>query len=114
MAGPSSRFEAAHKPYSDTQLALWVRNPEGGLSEAIDKNPNITLLYGDFSPESRAVITFRGRGRIDKSEAVRRTVYDNSAAGERDRDKERKGNALIIDLDSVDGFFAGGMLKMRR
>jgi hypothetical protein len=41
-------------------------------------------------------------------------VYDNSAAAERDRDKERKGNALIIDLDTVDGFFAGGMLQMRR
>jgi hypothetical protein len=28
-------------------------------------------------------------------------------------DKERKGVALIIDLDSVDGFFAGNVLKMR-
>ena len=111
---PELSFRGSAQAYSDTQLALWVRNPEGGLSKAIEKNPNITLLYGDFSPESRAIITFRGRGRIDKSEAVRRTVYDNAAAGERDRDKERKGYALIIDLDSVDGFFAGGMLKMRR
>jgi hypothetical protein len=111
---PELSFRGSTQAYSDTQLAIWVRNPEGGLSKAIDKNPTITLLYGDFSPESRAIITFRGRGRIDKSEAVRRTVYDNSAAAERDRDKERKGNALIIDLDTVDGFFAGGTLKMRR
>ena len=111
---PELSFRGSTQAYSDTQLAIWVRNPEGGLSKAIDKNPTITLLYGDFSPESRAIITFRGRGRIDKSEAVRRTVYDNSAAAERDRDKERKGNALIIDLDTVDGLFAGGTLKMRR
>jgi len=111
---PELSFRGSTQAYSDTQLAIWVRNPLGGLVKAIDKNPNITLLYGDFSPESRAIITFRGRGRIDKSEAVRRTVYENSAAAERDRDKERRGNALIVDLDAVDGFFAGGVLKMRR
>jgi hypothetical protein len=29
-------------------------------------------------------------------------------------DKERKGVALIIDLDSVEGFFGGARLQMRR
>jgi hypothetical protein len=41
------------------------------------------------------------------------TVYDDSPEIERNMDKERKGVALIIDLDSVDGFFAGNVLKMR-
>jgi hypothetical protein len=111
---PELSFRGSVQAYTDNQLAIWVRNPEGGLNKAIGKNPNVVLLYGDFSPDSRAVITFRGRGRIDKSNDVRRTVYNNAAAGERERDKERKGDALIIDLDSVDGFFSDGMLKMRR
>lgn len=32
---------------------------------------------------------------------------------ERNLDKDRKGVALIIDLDSVDGLFGGNALKMR-
>jgi hypothetical protein len=40
-------------------------------------------------------------------------VYDNSPEGERNLDKDHQGAALIIDLESVDGFFAGTILKMR-
>lgn len=111
---PQLSFRGSVQVYSDTQLAIWARNPEGGLNKAIRTNPHLVLLYGDFTPESRAVITFRGRGYIDSSEEVRRKVYENAPAGERERDVERKGDALIIDLDSVEGFFPGGVLKMRR
>jgi Pyridoxamine 5'-phosphate oxidase len=111
---PELSFRGSVRAHSDTQLAIWARNPEGGLNKAIGTNPHIALLYGDFTPESRAIITFRGRGRIDTTESVRRAVYESCPAGERERDKERKGDALIIDLDSVDGFFSGGVLKMRR
>ena len=111
---PELSFRGSVQVYSDTQLAVWARNPEGGLQKAMDKNPHIALLYGDFTPGSYAVITFRGRGHIDKSDAARRKVYESAAKGEQDRDKDRKGDALIIDLDNVDGFFAGGVLKMKR
>jgi hypothetical protein len=57
---------------------------------------------------------FRGRARVDPSETVRGRVYEQAHAFERDKDKDRKGSALIIDLDSVEGFFGGAQLKMRR
>jgi hypothetical protein len=44
---------------------------------------------------------------------VRRKVFDDSPEVERNMDKDRKGVPLIIDLDSVDGFFGGNVLKMR-
>jgi len=111
---PELSFRGSVQAYSDTQLAIWARNPEGGLNNAIARNPHITLLYGDFTPESRAIITFRGSARVESAEAVRRKVYESAAQGEQDRDKERKGDAVIIDLERVDGFFPGGALKMRR
>jgi len=40
-------------------------------------------------------------------------VYDASPEGERSLDKGRKGVALIVDLDSVDGFFGGALVRMR-
>jgi hypothetical protein len=57
---------------------------------------------------------FRGRARVDSSEKVRNHVYEHAHPFERDKDKDRKGAALIIDLDNVEGFFGGAVLKMRR
>ena len=111
---PQLSFRGSTQAYSDTQLAIWVRNPEGRILESIEKNPAIALLYGSFEPTARAFMIFRGRARVDGSDAVRRHVYEHAHAFERDKDKDRKGIALIIDLDSVEGFFGGAQLKMRR
>ena len=111
---PQLSFRGSTQAYSDTQLAIWVRNPEGRILESIEKNPAIALLYGTFEPTARAFMIFRGRARVDGTDAVRRHVYEHAHAFERDKDKDRKGVALIIDLDSVEGFFGGAQLKMRR
>jgi hypothetical protein len=111
---PQLSFRGSTQAYSDTQLAIWVRNPEGRILESITKNPAIALLYGSFEPTARAFMIFRGRARIDPSDAVRHRIYDKAHAFERGQDKERKGSAIVIDLDSVDGFFGGAQLKMRR
>lgn len=112
---PELSFRGSVQAYSDTELAIWVRNPSGGiLQAAASANPHISLLYGELGAQSKAFVTFRGRGRVDSSESVRRKVYDDSPELERNLDKDRKGVALIIDLDSVDGFFGGNVLKMHR
>jgi len=111
---PELSFRGSVQAYSDAQLAIWVRNPEGGILKAVTSgHPHIVLLYGEINAQSKAFVTFRGRGHVDSSESARRKVYDDSPEIERNMDKERKGIALIIDLDSVDGFFAGNVLQMR-
>jgi|SRR5580698_8333956 hypothetical protein len=111
---PELSFRGSVQAYSDTQLAIWVRNPNGGIIQAVAAGrPHIALLYGELGTQSKAFVTFRGRGRVDSADAVRRRVYDDSPQGERDLDRDRKGVALIIDLDSVDGFFGGSALKMQ-
>jgi uncharacterized pyridoxamine 5'-phosphate oxidase family protein len=111
---PSLSFRGSVQAYGDKQLAIWIRNPHDGILGAIAKNPEVALLYGDLDPAARAFLTFHGRARFDSDDAVRRKVYDSSPELERDRDKDRKGAALVIDLDSVDGLIPGWMLKMRR
>ncbi len=111
---PQISYRGSTQAYSDKQLAIWVRNPEGRLLESIAKNPAMALMYGNFEPTGRAFMTLRGRAHVDSNEAVRGKVYDSAHPFERDKDKDRKGIAIVIDLDSVDGFFGGAMLKMRR
>jgi hypothetical protein len=111
---PELSFRGSVQAFSDTELAIWVRNPSGGIVQAVaGGRPHIALLYGDLGAHSKAFVAFRGRGRVESSESVRRKVYDDSPEAERNLDKDRKGVALIIDLDSVDGFFGGNALKMR-
>jgi hypothetical protein len=111
---PQLSYRGSTQAYSDTQLAIWVRNPQGRILTATKRNPAVALLYGNFDPNARGFMNFRGRARIDESAEVRRRVYEQAPEGERNLDKERKGVSLIIDLDSVEGFFGGARLQMRR
>ena len=112
---PELSFRGSVQAYSDTQLAIWVRNPQGGIVAAVRAGKtHIALLYGEIRPDAKTFLSFRGRGRIETSGEVRRAVYDHSPELERNLDKDRGGVPLLIDLDSVDGFFGGAVLKMRR
>jgi general stress protein 26 len=110
---PQISYRGSTQAFSETQLAVWVRNPEGRILESIEANPAVALLFGYFEPDDRGFMIFRGRARVDESDAVRDQVYDSAHEFERNQDAERKGVALIIDLDSVDGFFGGARLQMR-
>jgi hypothetical protein len=111
---PKLSFRGSTQAYSDTALAIWVRMPDGPILEGVKNNPAVALIYGDFRADGRDFMIFRGRARVDKSDAARKRVYESSHPFEQGQDKERKGNALIIELDSVEGFFGGALLKMKR
>jgi len=111
---PKLSYRGSTQAYSDTALAIWVRMPDGPILDAVTKNPAVALIYGDFRMDGRDFMVFRGKARIDKTDAARKRVYESSHAFEQSQDKDRKGKALIIDLDSVEGFFGGALLKMKR
>ena len=114
---PGTSFRGSTIVLGDSQLAVWARNPAGGTAKALPNNPNVTLVYRQPSPDhqrSSAVITFRGRARVDNDESVRRRVYDEMPQRERDSDPEMKGVPIVIDLDSVTGFMPGYRLQMLR
>jgi hypothetical protein len=97
------------------QLAIWARNPEGGLVAAMNTRPAIAVLFSDFSDLARRVLlNCAGRGRVEPDEDVRRTVYDNAPELERQADPDRKGVAIVIDVDEVSGYLDGEYVQMRR
>lgn len=111
---PKLSYRGSTQAFGDTALAIWVRMPDGPILQAVQKNPAVALIYGDFRTDGRDFMVLRGKARIDKSEAVRKQVFESAHAFEQSQDKERNGNALIIELDSVEGFFGGALLKMKR
>ncbi len=83
----------------DDQLPMWFRNPEGGILKAIATNPKLALMYR----KDRLGWQFQGHARVETDEDARTRIYDNSHELERSRDPDRKGVAVIIDLDPVVG-----------
>jgi uncharacterized pyridoxamine 5'-phosphate oxidase family protein len=109
---PRLSFRGSAQVYDKDKLAIWVRNPEGGLQKALKSNPRISLLYR--SPEPRMNLNILGRGHFDSSEDVRKKIYESSPQSEQNADRDRKGMALVIDVDRVTGVIPGSPVNMQR
>jgi hypothetical protein len=103
---PHLSWRGSVVPLSETSLGIWARNPEGGLGQSLAANENVTLLYREPNGPtgfSRAAMTFMGRARIAEDEAERRRVYDAMPQRERDADRDYRGIAVIVEVDSITG-----------
>jgi len=109
---PHLSLRGSTQAYSDTQLAIWVRDPSGGMLKAVPTNPAVALFYRD--PATRAAYTFTGRAWIATDPEVRDAVYANTPAPERNIDARRLGSAVIVDLDRVEGMGPAGRFVMVR
>ncbi len=99
--------------YSDDQLGLWVRNPQGDLIQGIARNAKVAVFYAQLS--TRTFVRLRGRARVVTADADRARVFSGMHPFEQGGDPERKGIAIVVDLDSVEGRAADGtMFKMTR
>jgi hypothetical protein len=102
---PILSFRGSTIVFSDTQLSFWARNAEGGTIEAIRQNPHVALMYRS---QTVPMLQFVGRARITEDAAERTKAFDLSHEKERERDPERKGRAIIIDLDEIKGVIGFG------
>jgi general stress protein 26 len=109
---PNASYRGTLQSHGTDALALWVRNPEGGLQNAIPTNPHVSILGSDKA--ARAHYVFEGRARISNDEAEREAVFSRSSEFERDLDAGRRGLAVIIDLDVVRGGPLGAAVHQRR
>ena len=96
---PSLAFFGSTQVHGDDQLAIWVRNPEGGFLRRIAANPHVALLYRN--PDAGLMWQFHGRARVAADEATRAAVFERADPREQARDPERAGVAVVVDLDRV-------------
>ncbi|MEA3054904.1 MAG: hypothetical protein QOD30_336 [Actinomycetota bacterium] len=98
--------------WSPDQVAMWARDPAGGLLRAIATNPNISLFYRD--PASRVAYEITGRARVIDDPDERMRVYEQSPVTERNLDPRVRGVAIVVDVDSVVGGAPTGRVNLRR
>jgi hypothetical protein len=97
---PILSFRGSTTVHADDQLGLWVRNAQGGTLEAIRHNPHVALMYRSATVP---LLQFQGRARVVADAAERDRVFEGAPERERNADPERKGTAVVIELDRVSG-----------
>ena len=61
LNAPQLSYRGSTQVFSETALAIWVRDPEGRILESIEKNPAVAMLYGYFLPDDCAQTRVRFR-----------------------------------------------------
>jgi Pyridoxamine 5'-phosphate oxidase len=102
---PVLSFRGSAAVFSETQLSFWVGNAEGGTIQAIKENPTVSLMYRS---QSVPVLQVVGRARIIVGPTERDRAFNLAHEKERASDPERKGRAVIVDLDEVKGVLGFG------
>jgi hypothetical protein len=97
---PRLSFRGSTQVFSADQLGFWARNAEGTTAGSIATNPHVALMFRH--PAQRVVLQFAGRARVVEG-VERERVYDQAPEFEQKADPEKKGVAVVIDLDKVTG-----------
>ncbi len=105
-------FRGTIQSHGDDRLALWARDAGGGLPRNIAARPQVTLFYHD--PARRTTYSFYGRARVEDNPAARAGIFENSHPREQQMDFRRRGVAIVVDLDRVEGRDADGRFLMAR
>lgn len=109
---PSLSYRGSTQVFSKDQVAVWARNPTEGLPANVAERPKVSLLYFNRNTPGPFFLNIAGRARVAPEDND--TVYDNMLQGERDRDPDKKGVAIVIDVDSVRGAGPDGPIQMER
>jgi hypothetical protein len=100
-------FRGSLQVLGETQLAFWSRKREGGVVDAIGTDPKVSVLYyGGPDGPGPMFLSFHGLAHVDAD--VNETVYGGMIEGERNQDPDRGGVAVVIDVQTVQGFGAEG------
>ncbi len=97
---PLISFRGSTAVFGPDQLCFWARKSGGDTMEAIKRNPHVALI---FRSQTVPMLQFQGRARITADPVERDKIFSLAHEREQKQDPERKGAAVIIDLDRING-----------
>lgn len=103
--------------YDPQTLSFWERSHRSSLAH-IKENPKVVVYYrnparaGEMPDYAGAALRFHGRARVVESGPEREKVWDVTIPAEQERDKEKKGVGVLIDVDKIE--LLSGKVVMER
>ena len=109
---PSVSLRGSVYVEDQTTLGLWARSADSGLAAAIAANPRVSLVYYAADGPGAKYVSIAGRARVAPESNDK--VWESIIELERGQDPERKGVAILIDVDTVAGAGAAGFFQQAR
>ena len=108
---PTVSFRGTAQTLGDSAVAFWTRDAAGStLVASLETHPMVVCVYSNMA--ERRFYQFAGMARLNDDPEVDRVVYDNSHELERQRDPERRGKAIVVDLTWVQGRGVDGPFRL--
>ena len=95
---PNVGFKGSVMVFDDSSLAYWERVFQGTLAN-VEKNPHVMILFR--TPTTRAARRVVGTATVHTTGAMREQVMHRTVPAELERDPERKGYAVVVQVDKV-------------
>lgn len=95
---PNVGYKGSVMALDSSRLAYWERSRRTIL-EHIEENPKVVVMYRD--PATRLAWRFYGDATVHREGAVRDDVMSKVVQPELDRDPEREGFAIVIDVERI-------------
>ena len=96
---PGIGYRGSVMAYDGQNLAYWERTRRGGL-ENILSSPYVIVMYRN--PQTRQAWKFFGRATVHEDGDIREQIMARTVQAELDRDPERRGSGVMLELDRVE------------
>ena len=90
-------------------LAYWERSKRSALENIVDNN-QVVIFYNN--PEKRIRWRFHGTATVYEQGATREDVMNRTVQAELDRDPDRQGVAILVQVDQISEL-SGEVLQQR-
>ena len=105
-------FRGSLQVLGPDQLGLWARSRDKGVAVEIVDRPQVSFLYYSADTPGPKYLSIRGRARV--AEELNDQVFEGMVPLEQGMDADRGGVAIVIDVDSVQGFGDEGPFQQER
>ena len=106
---PQLSLKGSVMVFDSETLAYWERAKRSALDN-VAENPKVVILYNN--PEKRIRWRFYGTAVVHDSGSIREEVMARTVQGELDRDPERLGVAVLVNVDKINEL-SGNVLQER-
>lgn len=106
---PDIGYKGSMMVFDDQSLAYWERTRRQHLQN-VKENPKVIVLFRDT--KTRAAWRFHGTATVHEDGPVREQVMARTVKEELEKDPERKGAAVVIQLDKITNM--GGQVLQSR
>jgi predicted pyridoxine 5'-phosphate oxidase superfamily flavin-nucleotide-binding protein len=95
---PNTSYRGSVMVFDDEHLAYWDRSKRQSIHD-LQENPKVCVMFRH--PEKRIIWRFYGEATIHQEGALREQVMARVVQPELDRDPERQGAAIIVQVNKI-------------